>query len=454
MNRKKVSLVLVASFLLLPCMPPRAHGSPLTLQEGLSVVTSQGYDLRVARAGKAAAQVDVKAVQSRMRPRVTAYADHTWLKYQPEAIFGGGTSPLGDDRFLRYGVTVRQRITDFGRSRSGVEAAAAAALAQDDQELLVKNTASLDFIITYVSLLEAGRSFLLTEQEMESFQSHLSDAQILQEAGEVTRHDVLAAEVSLADARLRHILAGDRKDLAASALNLLVLRPLSDPVEVSDFVPVFEGTPALQEMLTHAQAFHWEARSLDRLIAAKEAELRSREAESYPDLFVSGGYAFEENSYRVHEDNWSATLGITWDLYTGGANQAARARLEQELTALVARREEARERILLQVRDAHRLLTGALQRTEVTMKAKDQAAESLRLQEARYSEGEASATDVTDAVTSLARTRENHWAAVYGRLKAEAQLLYAAGYDLPAAYNRNGGTPTDPPRNSNAGEER
>jgi outer membrane protein TolC len=122
-----------------------------------------------------------------------------------------------------------------------------------------------------------------------------------------------------------------------------------------------------------------------------------------------------------------------------------------ELTALLAQREQVRELINLEVRDSRRLLTGAVERTSVTQMAVSQAKESLRLQRSRYTEGEATATEVTDAVTSLARAEDNHWTTVYGRLKAEARLIYATGDDLVAVYTDSGTTDSF---NTETGEEK
>jgi outer membrane protein TolC len=246
--------------------------------------------------------------------------------------------------------------------------------------------------------------------------------------------------VALADAALRRITIQDELNLAVSRLNYLMLRPLDSPTTVVNFTFQLDPIPKLEDVSTRAIANRPELKILSQRITAKEAQLSSRESESFPTLFVSGGYAYEENPYRVHEDNWSAMVGLTWELYTGGARTAGRKQIMDELAALAAQWEQAQERVNLEVRDSHRLLTGAVERTSVAQKAVIQAKESLRLQRSRYTEGEATATEVTDAVTSLARAENNQWAAVYGRLKAEARLFYAAGENLVAVYTDPGAT--------------
>ena len=430
-----------------------AHADTVTLQEGLDVVASRGYDMRIAMSREEAAAKGLELASARHRPQINAYADYTWLQYQPEGIFGAGTAPLGDDSFLRYGVTVKQLITDFGRTRSNIDAAQARARSQEEETGRTRNTIVLDYIVSYVSLLQAEKALTLADLEVHRFEAHVSDTRALHAAGEITLNDVLAAEVALADARSRRITTQDERNLAASRLNYLILRPLDDETTVLDFPFILDPVPELKDVSAKSSIRRPELKILDEKIIQKEAILASSEAESFPTLFLGGGYAFEENSYRVHEGNWSAMIGINWDLYTGGARTAAKKQVMDELTALIAQREQLRELVNLQIRDSHRLLTGSLERAVVTKKTVTQAEENLRLQKLRYTEGEASATEVTDAVTSLAKAEDNHWSAKYGRLKAEARLLFATGEDLAAVYSisqtMTPGIPNDPETGEN-----
>lgn len=436
----KASYKLTAIFLaaLAILAPAQGTAQPLTLAEGLSVVTAHGYDMRIARARESSAQWGGSGAKARLKPQISAYADQTWLQNRPEAIFGGGTSPLSEDQFLRYGVTVRQLITDFGKTRAGVEAAQAGSRLQVQQTELTRNQAALEFILSYVSLLQAQRSLTLADQLVQRHESHLSDAKALHEAGEVTLNDVLGAQVALADAKVEQIDAQDLVYLSASKVNFLLLRPFDEPVSVTEFAPPTVPDPGRDQLLTAARTNRVELKIMDEQIDAAEAQLRSSESGRYPSLFVGGGYSFEENPYRVHEDNWSATIGLTWDLYTGGARKASEGQSMGELSALIAQREKIERLIGLETLDAYRILASATQREKVAGKALEQARESLRLQRARYTEGEASASEVTDAITALARMELSHRSALYGTYRAQAQLLYSAGNDLVKAYNSSG----------------
>ena len=439
MKREHFRRCLLAAlfFALTPAFPElasTAQAQPLTVLEGLKTVSSRGYDVRIAEAYREAAEQVEGVAKSRMRPQINAYADYTWLKNRPEAIFGSGSSPLSEDHFLRYGITVRQSITDFGRTRAGIDSARARVLAQEGRVDQARSGTALMFVKSYITLLQAEKILDEARQEVDRFEAHVSDARALYDAGEVTKSDILSAEVTLADASQKWITAHDRRELAASRVNFLVLRSLDHPLQVRDFSSPFAGFPDMKNLVKTAESGHPELRILNEQIAAREAELRQRKSDHYPMVFVGGGYSYEENPYRVYEDNWSAVLGITWDFYTGGASSAAEVKASRELAAAHTERERMRETILLEVREALLKLNGAVKRMNVTEKVLQLAEENLRLQKAKYQEGEASAIIVTDAVTALTRAQNNHWGAVYDQRRAEAQILYTTGTDLTAAY--------------------
>ena len=77
----------------LSALTPEVEAGTLTLQEGLSVITSQGYEMRIARAREAAAAKGQDLALAHLRPQVNAYADHTWLHYQHTTTASLGNNP-------------------------------------------------------------------------------------------------------------------------------------------------------------------------------------------------------------------------------------------------------------------------------------------------------------------------------------------------------------------------
>ena len=412
-------------------------GRSLTLGEGLSIVTSRGRQVRIADARQKAVKEDLSLSRSRRLPEVELFAGQSFLAYQPEARFGpSGPVPVADRNSLSYGFRARQILYDFGKTSSSVKAASMMVVAQGNSTEAIRNSAARDFIMAYVDLLEAGKRLNVAQDEVSQYENHVTEARAMYEEGLVTVNDLLQAKVLLSDAKQREVSAQGIRSARESVVNSLLLLPLSSKVEpreisTSSAVP----RPDLESATAMAERSRFELRELDSKIQAKEQTVRSLRASFYPTISINGGFEFEENEYMVHESNWNLTAGVSLNLYSGGGTSARLRRAKARLDALRIERDIVLDRVRLEVKEAVLGLRSAGERLSAAKDGVKQAEENLRLLNLRYEEGEATATGVQDAVTLLARARTNFWSAMYGVQRETAQLFFAQGIDLAAAYN-------------------
>ncbi len=414
------------------------ESAALSLQEGLQIVTTEGWDVKIASQRESSVAAGVPLARARRLPRIDLFGSQTILSNQPEAISTlGGTFPLSERDFITYGFTANQTLYDFGRSGSSLKAAKEGARAQSFRTAGSRNTAALNFILAYISLLEAERLLEVTEKEITSFRIHLDDANALFDEGVVTINDVLAAEVKLADALQRNLTSKSDKDLWAARLNFMILRPLSEAVDPEEISTVIQaGEISINEIYLRALKIRPDVNALRHEIQSGTARLRAIKAERYPSIFANGGYEYQENQYRVHQDNWTLAAGIKLSLYSGGSKSASVTRAEAELEALKAEENRLSAMIKLEIKDAYLDLNTAALKVMVAEKAVKQARENLRLRELSYEEGAGTGSDVQDAVALHALAEQNYWRAVYGRWRAQTMLLYAEGADLAEYYSR------------------
>ena len=142
-----------------------------------------------------------------------------------------------------------------------------------------------------------------------------------------------------------------------------------------------------------------------------------------------------ENSYSVHDDNWSLILGIDINLFEGGSSLADLKKTKYRKSRLIEQRAKLADEIKIEVQRYILDLQDAYERIQVTRDAASQAQENLRINKARYDEGVGTATEVLDAVTLLTTAEANYIRSVYDYRKAEAATHYAAGEDLLQIYN-------------------
>jgi outer membrane protein TolC len=299
-----------------------------------------------------------------------------------------------------------------------------------------KSIAALDFIITYLDLLESEKLLKVATEEVTRYEAHKKDTEARYNAGVITRNEVLQSDVTLADSRQRLLTAENLRSLRESKINSLLLKPLNDVVKPEEI----KASPAtgltLDDAWASAEANSSRLKEMGMAISAKEEAVRATQAEYLPTFYVSGGYEYQENKYMVHQDNWSAIAGVSINLFSGGASSSKTGIARAELRSLKLSREKLLDGIRLEVKSAYLDLQSSAQKIEVTKTAVAQAEENLRLQRLRYKEGVGTTTEVLDAVTLLTTAESNSWKSLYGFKRAEATYLNAAVKDLVALYGK------------------
>src|SRR5690606_25130205 len=170
---------------------------------------------------------------------------------------------------------------------------------------------------------------------------------------------------------------------------------------------------------------------LAALADAREAGVRVARSDRYPDLALVGGYELQKannsDRFRDSRDGWVIGLQSSWALFDGRATTGriiqARSQLRQAELALA----EQRLAIEVEVRRAISSLQEASELAEAAQKVVEQAEESLRLADARYSAGSATQLDVLQSRVALTQARTNQLEANYSYLVAVATVQKAIG---------------------------
>jgi outer membrane protein TolC len=410
----------------------------ITLDEGLRVVVESGRDVKIALSEEDSARAAVSLARSPWLPWIDLYGRETWLQYQPKAIFSPNVPPvaISQDQYLTYGIRATQLLYDFGKTSSSISAAQYGVKARQIETQRTRNEAAMNFIISYLDLLESEKLLKVAEDEVNRYEAHRKDTEAKYKAGVITRNELLQADVTLADSKQRFLTAENLRSIRASKINSLLLRSLNDPVQAEEVMDSPSAGITLEQAWTVAEAENTDLKDLDARIAAKEETLRSKQAEYYPTLYVSGGYEYLENKYMVHQDNWSVIAGVNINLSSGGASSSRISIERSELRSLGLFRDKVLDNIRLAVKGAYLDLQSSTEKMEVTKAAVAQAEENLRLQRLRYKEGVGTATDVLDAVTLMTTAESNSCKALYGVKRAEAVLLFSMGRDVAAAYGK------------------
>jgi outer membrane protein len=410
-----------------------------TLEQAWAAALAADRGLQARQWNESAAEQAAQSARAERWPVIGIDGSFTGRSNEPAFKVHFEGIPLPDE-IIPYEQTenfaVRAKIDlplyTSGRIEHGIAAAEAArtasALESDDAILDLK----MRVAEVYVAVLRAQRDVDLTESTARSLESHAHDVEMRFHHEQVQQTDLLAAQVSLANARQAVIQAKNRLDGSRAAYNRHLGRPLTAAVSLAELpltTPVSDvdeltalalhARPALARLTTHVEALRHRA--------------KSERAKNAPQVTLRGEYDYEEDRFRVPEGIAAAGVGVSWNLFDGGRNRFEASNLLEQAEAIHCRRAELESLIALEVRQTWLDVQETRRRLETTPEAIEQAEENLRVVRKRYSVGAATNTEVLDAETLRTQAYRNHDNAMYDAVLAAWRLRHATG-DLKGGY--------------------
>lgn len=412
-------------------------GAPtsIDLKEALRLAWKANPTMQVSRLQSLIAGQEVVRARSGFLPTVKSEVSQTIFDDQTKAKIPAGTVPgftttvsfpstnrnfwgsktyIDQTIFDFWGVTSRYQAAVLGKSASLLDMAKT----QDDLFLSVSQG--------YFQTLRAQKLEVVATQDVEDLKAHRKIAQDEYDFGVVTYNDVLQAEVSLADAQQRLIVAKTDTINIRSALNKVLALPVSNPTVLKD--EKLETRPwALADATAAALKQRSDLKaSVDR-IAQQEKVVTQTKAQFFPRIYGQAGLTYQQNDFLLHDTQWFGIFGLQWTLFSGLDTRAQVAQARMQVDQLQEQHKDLDKQVRLDVQNAYLKVKQTADQIQTTEKAVTQAEENLRLNEERYKEAVGTATDVIDADTLLTRTRVNYWTAVYDHQMAKAELLWSMG---------------------------
>ena len=326
-----------------------------------------------------------------------------------------------------------ERAARSAQNRSQIKAAAAAY----DRQLQQRYRTIANH---YLNLDIEQRRMEIAEQNMDVTAEGKSSAQTLHEEGVVIAADVSQAEVEYDAARLQYLQAERDRDNAAAALaesmgypanTALHHAPLPDnPFSADTFADI-------EQLIGAAMDTHPDIKEAKAALEATKAAVQAVKKAGAPQVFL---YANTQDnahlrtggglSYREREN--TIGLGIRWPLFEGYKRhyqeKALLAQQEQEEASLAA----LQSRLSLEMRQAYRQLTTAVEKQAIAEKSAASAQLNYQTRLGRYRAGVGSLNELLQAQRSLNTMRIALADATRERHQAALQLLFSVGRAFPA----------------------
>lgn len=321
---------------------------------------------------------------------------------------------------------VTQPLYTFGKISHGIHAAEESIQAHQAEvnrnELDIKmNVAEL-----YVTVLRTAHLVEVAESKVKSLTAHNQNVAKFFENGLVSKNDLLAGQVALADAHQQTVQARNGVLLAQAAYNRALGRPLTTPVRLAE-VQDDGHLGDLDELTQLAMQQRPELLSIAAQARALREQAASQQAQRLPQLSVTGGYLYQEDRYL--DPNGIAAVAVMgqWNVMDSGRNCNQVAALSQKAEALDRLYADAESQIGLEVRQRWLDLQTARERVAVARQATAQADENLRVAHDRYEQQAGTSTEVLDAEALRLQAYTNLYTSSYETVLMGLRLHRAVG---------------------------
>jgi outer membrane protein len=416
---------------------PPAAATTLDLKEALRLAWKANPSLQISRLQSLIAGEEVVRARSGFLPTIksetyqTIYDNEIQSKIPTGAIPGLATNgplsfPTTNRNFWTSRTYIDQTIFDFWGTPSRYQAAVLGKSASLLDTAKTRDDLFLAVAQGYFKTLRSIKLEVIARQDVADLQAHLKIAKDQYDYGVVTYNDVLQAQVNLADAEQRLIVAKTDVIDNRAAFNKLLMLPVSAPTVLKD--ENLETRPwALEEATDVALKKRSDLKaSVDRIQQQEKVVTQTR-AQYYPRIYAQAGLNYQQNEFLLHDTQWFGIFGLQWTLFSGLDTRAQVAQTKLKVNQLQEQHKDLGEQVKLDVQNSYLSVKETADRIKATQTAVTQAEENLRLNEERYKEQVGTATDVIDADTLLTRTRVNYWSAMYDHQMAKAQLIWAMG---------------------------
>jgi outer membrane protein len=406
-----------------------AHGAlrRLTIHDAEQLALKNNPQISVARLTALASHQVTRETRSALWP--TAVANLTGVDSNDSRITAGAlNNPIIYER-AAVGATVRQLITDFGRTSNLVSSARLSEKAQDQNAVATQYQIRLAADQAFYGALQANSVTRVAQQTVAERQTVADQIGALFHAKLKSELDLSFANVNLAQAQLLLLDAQNNENAAMAALSAVLGYPTLQNFELVEDTATLSAPPAkVEDLINEALMQRPELLALNyQYEAAKKFQTAQRDL-LFPSVEAAGAIGDTPVRNPILK-NWYGAVGVNIDIpLFNGFLFTARER-EAQLRAQAANENvrDMRDRISRDVRTAWLNATTAYSRLSVAQQLLQQSNLALDLAQTRYKLGLGSIVELSQAQLQQTQAQISSAQAGYDYRVAQAALRYATG---------------------------
>jgi outer membrane protein len=423
---RTLSLIAMVCFIIpAPASSEDATGASLSLQQVIDMAIEANLNLKSSKEEINAALSTKKQSRSGFLPAFNA--TYQYKRTDDDTVKKSILTNLNEYNFSAS--FTQPLFTGFALINQYKMAGYGLDIAQANEQFVRQNVI-LEARSVYFTVLKADKLLKVSEETEKQIEAQKDVANNFYEVGMSPLNDLLQAQVELANAIQNVILAKNDLQNAESDLNILLRRSINSPVVLVDILDFSPFQDNLEYCLQTAEENRVEIKMANIEIAMAEKDMKLAQRDYYPQVNLIGSYYKVGEEWDVEDnDLWDIRAVASWDFWEWGRTAYGVREKNSRLSQAALKKSQTLDDVSAEVKRAY-LRTRAAEKFIATVEtAIEQAEENFRINQERYKEQVATATDVLIAQTLLSRTKTNYYSALYEYKIAKASLYRAMGQE-------------------------
>jgi len=350
------------------------------------------------------------------------------------AVPGGAGSPISipitpekeSTTFEVYRFSFNQLVYDFGKTPSQVAGSKASFKQAGEDYANTRQLVVLNARTGYFAYLASRRAIKVAEENVRQNQELLKQAQGFYKVGLRAKIDVTTAESNLANARTELIRAQNLAAISRVDLQTALGLKSWPYKDVEDILEVTPKKLSLEELKSKALKQRPEIRKSLFQQEGDKANIKGARASFFPSFQTFAAWGPQGDRHEL-EDEWWVGAGVNVPIFEGLSRYHSLRQAKAQLRSTKANSESVALTVRKEVEQSFEDLESAWEVIKSREKAKEAAAENLRLAWGRYRAGVGSIIEVTDAQIRFAQADLEQVRALFDYRVVEARLDKAIG---------------------------
>jgi outer membrane protein TolC len=378
----------------------------LTLEEALAIAAERNRDIQ--RAHEYIASVRGRYIEERAAafPQLTATAALGRDKDDSQKIYSPMQTERTDRRSVKVGLT--QPLFTWGQVSAAIRAAEVGIKSADEQLRIYRQAAFLGVSAAFYDVLLARELHTLALHSLEQKKRHQEEARRKFQAGVATDYDVLAAEVSMDNARPETIRTENQIRTMREKLRFLLALEGGE-IDVAGSLETGLGPcRSYEEAFALAREKRPDLADLRYRIRMYEERVIVTAAQDKPRVDLKGEYGWnylEQPGIYGDGPSWNVGIQLSYPFFDGLRTKGRVAQAQSDLRSLRIDEAKQVDKVALDARDA----VNAVRESEEILRSLagtvTQAERLLAMAEKGYELGVKTRLDVEDAELNLRQAK-------------------------------------------------